>query len=323
MQPLDNPLRPRHRFWFGPMTLIQFLSDTGMLPGTAHDVSMYPAKIGIAAALQDINNNHPNDLVSLLLFSRPHYAGEPAEVGRNSLPLTSLSRDYLGMISAMYFPPNSSTGDVLMYSSDGLNTPRAHGDYDANTATDYGFMLAYNQFSSNAALVNSYSAGAGRVGAARVVILETDGMANQGSQANFTSNGAYQSYYNIGPTDTVKAGGTASTQAIAVVNRIVAQSTDNVNGPGFATPRKPVVIHCIAFGHVFEPTASGTEASSAMALMQQISAAGGTGFPNSVTDTASPYYYKLVIGTLAQRQSKMQTAFMTIMDSVVGISLVQ
>ena len=46
----DNPKRPRHRFWFGPMTMIQFLSDTGRLPGTSHDISMVAAKLGIAGA---------------------------------------------------------------------------------------------------------------------------------------------------------------------------------------------------------------------------------------------------------------------------------
>jgi Flp pilus assembly protein TadG len=65
IDPLDNPLRPRHRFWFGPMTMIQYMLDTGLLPGTAHDISMIPAKMGISGALQDIQNNHPNDLVSI------------------------------------------------------------------------------------------------------------------------------------------------------------------------------------------------------------------------------------------------------------------
>lgn len=63
MHPQDNPKRPRHRFWFGPMTMIQFMSDTGLLPGNGHDISLYPAKLGIAGALKDIENNHPNDLV--------------------------------------------------------------------------------------------------------------------------------------------------------------------------------------------------------------------------------------------------------------------
>ena len=41
------------------------MSDTGLLPGTTHDISMVAAKLGIAGALQDIQNNHPNDMVSL------------------------------------------------------------------------------------------------------------------------------------------------------------------------------------------------------------------------------------------------------------------
>src|SRR5262249_23754199 len=65
IEPLDNPKRPRHRLWFGPLTMVQHMTDTGLLPGNAHDVSMFPAKLGVAGALQDIQNNHPNDLVSM------------------------------------------------------------------------------------------------------------------------------------------------------------------------------------------------------------------------------------------------------------------
>ena len=50
---------------------------------------MYSAKLGIAGALTDIQNNHPNDLVSLCLFNRPHFSGEPTEVGRFSQPLST------------------------------------------------------------------------------------------------------------------------------------------------------------------------------------------------------------------------------------------
>ena len=60
-----------------------------------------------------------------------------------------------------------------------------------------------------------------------------------------------------------------------------------------------------------------------MTLLQNLSAVGGTGFPASVTDTSSPYYYKICIGTLAQRQAKLQAAFTTIMDSGVAIIMVQ
>ncbi|HZT80786.1 MAG TPA: pilus assembly protein TadG-related protein, partial [Gemmataceae bacterium] len=79
--PADNPKRPRHRCWFGPLTMIQFMSDTGLLPGTAHDISLYVAKLGIAGALTDIQTNHPNDLVSMILFSRPQYTNDPPGTG--------------------------------------------------------------------------------------------------------------------------------------------------------------------------------------------------------------------------------------------------
>ena len=76
MNYLDNPERPRHRLWFGPMTMIQYLSDTGNLPGTSHDISIYPMKTGIGGALQDIQNNHPNDLVAMVPFNRPQFAND-------------------------------------------------------------------------------------------------------------------------------------------------------------------------------------------------------------------------------------------------------
>jgi hypothetical protein len=321
----DNPKRPRHRFWFGPMTMVQYMSDTGLFPGTVHDVSMYPAKLGIASALQDVSNNHPNDLISLLMFSRPHYTGEPAEVGAFSQAQVSLSHDYAGMINALWFPPNSSGADVRPWDANGMQTPRAHGDYDGNTATSYGFMLAYNQLSSSATLRSQLLGGLGRKGAQRLIILETDGMANMATTENFANNGPNASYYKIGPTDTVTVdGGNSPAQsAINVARRLCAMETDNLNGPGFGTATKPVILHCIAFGAVFEPTAAGTEATNAMALLQQLSAIGGTGFPNSVTDTGSPDFYKICVGTLQQRQDKLQQAFTTILDQGVTVVLVK
>ncbi|HLN32096.1 MAG TPA: pilus assembly protein TadG-related protein [Gemmataceae bacterium] len=324
ISPTDNPKRPRHRFWFGPMTMIQYMSDTGLFPGTASDISMVAAKLGIQGALTDIQTNHPNDLVSMILFSRPHYANEPPEAGQFPQAQYNLSRNYSGMINSLWFPPNSATTDVRPWDPNGMQTPRAHGDYDANTATSYGFMLAYNQFSANSSLQAQAVGGLGRVGAQRLVVLETDGMANQSTQQSFTNAGAYNSYYNITPSDTVQTSSNNPGQdAIQVLTKICALTTDNTNGPGFATPRKPVIVHCIAFGAIFEPTASGSEATSAMTLLQQLSAIGGTGFPSSVTATSDPNYYKLCIGTLAQRQTKLQQAFSTIMDDGVAIVMVK
>ncbi len=316
MHPQDNPKRPRHRFWFGPMTMIQFISDTGMLPGTAHDISMHPAKLGIAAALEDIRNNHPNDMVALILFNRPRFNGEALERGRFSQAQIGLSRDYTAMQNALWFPPNSGVLDVRPWDPNGLQTPRSGADYQANTCYNYGLMLAYNQFSANDSLDAAGTGGKGRKGATRLVIFETDGMANVAANANFVSAGK-NSHYDL---SSVSAGGSAGPAALAVVDRICALETDNVVGPGFAKPGRPVKLHCIAFGAVFEPNADGTDAANAITLLKDISTKGGTYFPSNSGDTEG---YKMVIGTLDQRRDKLREAFRRITDSGASPALIE
>jgi hypothetical protein len=82
-----------------------------------------------------------------------------------------------------------------------------------------------------------------------------------------------------------------------------------------------VLIECIAFGAIFEPTAAGSSQTAAVAALQNISTAGGTVFPNSASDPTNGY--KWCIGTLSQRQAKLQQAFSTIMDSTISIVLVK
>jgi hypothetical protein len=342
----DNPMRPRHAFWFGPMTMIQFLQDTGKFPGTAHDISMYSAKLGIQSALLDIQNNHPNDQVALIMFSRPVInangsggSADPAGIGQFTQAVFGLTKNYPNLTNGLYFPPNSSSADVKLFDSNWQNTPSAHGDWNANTATNFGFMLAYNELSGT-----SYSTGLGgngRYGASRLVILETDGMANVACGANFTQNvtsGVNNSYYKVNPsTDSIwqdnpsaapgaptYSSSGAGQAACNTATKLCALTTDLTVGPGFATPSKPVLLHCIVFGAVFEPVSSPpTQQGQAFTLCQTLSTIGKTGFPSSVNDTTSPYYYKIVIGTQTQRQSGMTQAFLNILDSDVPVSLVQ
>jgi hypothetical protein len=355
----DNPLRPRHRFWFGPMTLIQYLADAGQMPGTVNDISMSTAKHGIQAALTDIQNNHPNDLVSLILFNRPVFntngmggnADSPG-VGAFSQAQVSLTNNYQNLIEALYYPPNSGQNDVRLYDANAAQAPRAGGDYVFDTTTNYGLMLAYNQFSGASYGFSSSQqplGGFGRTGASRLVIVETDGMANVAAGAGFTSNpaakptGVNNSYYNLGPSDPVwqdlpapapgaptftTAFGANSQPAgqglLNVATRLCALTTDTNAGPGFATPGKPVIIHCIAFGSVFENVvAPTTEGRAALNLLQQLSTIGGTPFPSSLSD-ADPTHdpWKIVIGDQTQRQNKMTQAFIRIMDSDVPVSLI-
>jgi hypothetical protein len=338
IHPRDNPKRPRHRFWFGPMTMIQFMSDTGLLPGTARDISLSVAKLGINGALKDIENNHPNDLVTMLLYNRPQFNNDPPATGSFNSAQFALSRDYAGMISALWYPPNSETSDVLPWDANGLETPRGHGDYNANTATMHGFLLAYNQMSSNATLKTTMSGGQsvgglGRKGAQRIIVLETDGMANINTNVvnGFANYGPNNSYYHILPGDTVNSTGYSASNLYPVVQAIC-NLPDGMPGtspgyspnpgyPGYATASKPVLIHTLAFGAVFEPTASGTEASNAVAFLQQISTIGGTVFPSSSSDPDNGY--KWIIGTLDERKAKLQQAFRNIMDTGNSVSLVR
>jgi Flp pilus assembly protein TadG len=323
VSPTDNPLRPRHRMWFGPMTMIQYMLDTSISPGTFHDISMVPAKLGIAGAITDIQQNHPNDMVAMIYYARPSYTGEASTIGTFDNPISSLGRNYTSIVNSLWYPPNSSSSDVRPWDANGKLTPRAHGDYDSNTATSYGLMLAYNQLSGNTALQSAGTGGYGRKGAQRLVILETDGLANASTSAGTTSGAAYQSYFNIGTGNSYSSSGTdPNTDAINVATQICAMYNDSSNGlPGFSTTVKPVSIECIAFGAIYEPTTPAAYNSAGISLLQSISALGGSTFPSSSSDPTNGY--KWCIGTLSQRQSKLQTAFTNILEGSVPIVLVK
>jgi hypothetical protein len=85
-------------------------------------------------------------------------------------------------------------------------------------------------------------------------------------------------------------------------------------------PDQRSAIQCIVFGAIFEPGAAGTDQFDAVSLMQSISTLDGTVFPSSSTDPTNGY--KWCIGTLAQRQQKLQQAFVTAMDKDMSIILV-
>jgi hypothetical protein len=225
------------------------------------------------------------------------------------------------MINSLWYPPNSSSADVTPWSSNGNLIPNAHADYDSNTATSYGLMLAYNLFSGSSTLQSLGMGGYGRKGAQKMVILETDGMANVSTSAGSTNGGSYQSYYNIGPSFSYTSSSVdPATDAINVATQICASDTGS-GLTGYSSTQKPVSIQCIAFGAIFEPGASGSAPSQAVSLLQSISTIGGSVFPSSSGDPTNGY--KWCIGTLSQRQTKLQTAFTTIMDSTMSVILVQ
>jgi hypothetical protein len=257
----------------------------------------------------------------MIMFSRPQFSGDPSGMGQFSQPQVSLTSNYNNLINSLWYPPNSGTNDVRPWDPNGLLTPRAHGDFDSNTASSYGLMLAYNQFSSSPVLRAAGIGGLGRKGAQKLVIFETDGMANVSSTVGTVNNGAYNSYYNTPPLSTISVSGANSdTDAINVATVLTSLNTSSNPIPGFSTITDPVTIQCIVFGAIFEPDATGSDQADAVSLMQSISTLGGTVFPSTSADPTNGY--KWCIGTLAQRQAKLQTAFTTAMDEEISIILV-
>jgi Flp pilus assembly protein TadG len=324
----DNPQRPRHRMWFGPMTMLQYIADTGINPGTARDISTYSTKLGITSVLQDIQTNHPNDLVSLILYNRPQYSNEPP-VGNFTQAMYNLNTNYSAMTNSLWYPPNSTTAGVSPWDANGSQTPDAFGDYTSNTTTNHGLMLAYNQFSTSSTLSSAGIGGLGRVGAKKLVILETDGMANNNTNTGFTNNGGTSSYYNILPTSNLTATGYDQNELLQVVQAICNTSSgtagtpnsavSNPGYPGFATSNKPVEVQTIAFGIVFQISTSTQ--TSAVGLLQAISQIGGTTFPSSASDPTNGY--KWCIGTLSTRVQLLQQAFANVLDDGNSVSLIQ
>src|SRR5262249_10337007 len=160
----DNPKRPRLHFWFGPISLIDFLgcynlwseSDLGWAgkfawwPGTCHESPMYECKLGIRAALQDIQNNHPNDWVTMIKFSHPQGTATPswqqyyADGGRFNRVSAPLGRNYTRMIDSLFFAPytidNPST-EVRPYDKDSSGVPYVREVPNAVGGTCYSMGL--------------------------------------------------------------------------------------------------------------------------------------------------------------------------------------
>jgi hypothetical protein len=202
----DTPWRPKTRMWFGPMTMMDFLSNMNMVrywaPGTGREAPMYQLKFGVQTALDEVQANHPNDFCSLVGFSRPYATAggtTPGVLGGYyNEPLMGLSQDYNSVRNALWYSQYSivKQTEFSPYDSDptygpapgGANT--YGGGLIANvphaiegTTSPYAMMLAFNQFSNDTA---TYSAGTipgnngggGRNGADRLLIFETDGAAS-------------------------------------------------------------------------------------------------------------------------------------------------
>jgi hypothetical protein len=313
MQYNDNPIRPRAHFWFGPMTMLMFLStdsegSPNMWPGTCHESHCWQLKAGINSAIDDVRNNHPNDWACEIFFSSiDSYATPRVTMGRNYtrmknalfFPFTLL--DSLGDDTAEYVPYNSS----FSYLGSGT-VPNA----DGGTCPEMAFKVAYSQFSGG-------NGGAGRRGAAKVVVFETDGVPNTTGPGNFVNGGPYRSYYTG-----ISAGSylgnnnaTVTSQAITAVQQICA--LDTAASPGYSTTRMPARVHAIAFGDLFET--NQTQEQNALAFLLNVQKSGNTSAPGD----SSIEPYKIITGDYNTRIDRIRQALERIMQSGVQVSLIK
>ncbi|HET6878907.1 MAG TPA: hypothetical protein VFI31_02055, partial [Pirellulales bacterium] len=338
----DNPQRPLLNFWFGPVTMVDFLDNYDLSymvspagsrymwwPGTCHESPMYACKLGIQAALSDIQNNHPNDCVSLIMFSVPKTSANDASGNRFNASRVGMGQNYTNMIESLWYPPSTvgnSNATVTPYDTNNLEVPRAFG----GTCYAMPLMLAYNQFSA-ASACSTYATpagiagGNGRKGAQKIVIFETDGAPNTTASANLVNGGSYQSYYNV-RYNSSNAGGSeyptsvngyndndsaVTSQIYTLCRQLVA--ADSASPPGYASGSRQVLIHCIGFGPMFMPGSS--EAAANTATLNQMQTIG------NVTDGMPSY--KIVYGDQSTIVNNLQQAFTNILESTVPVSLIQ
>ena len=249
----DNPLHPRMHFWFGPLSMITFLSDyflgRNWLPGTCHETPTWHLKQCVKAVLDDIEENHPNDIMTLVFFS---------SLDRYNIPKTKLSRNFNHMRNSLFYPSSvidPSTGNlngayVRPYearSSRDLrditettkcDIPNAQGF----TSIDMGLKVAFNEFSSTV----GYN---GRLGAGKIVFLESDGAPTRSCQVNGFNGSIY---------DPIKIKSDNNNEN-RLQNRVDSLNVIDKFVEKYGTPnsKNPIQIHSIAFGSAAQERETG------------------------------------------------------------------
>ncbi|HEY1377428.1 MAG TPA: pilus assembly protein TadG-related protein [Gemmataceae bacterium] len=341
----DNPKRPRTHFWFGPMTMVDFISNFNQArfwaPGDCHEAPLYACKLAVRAALTDAQNNHPNDYMSLVLFSYPktsasdasNYYGQP----RFNAPRVPLGTNYPLMTASLWFPPSTLNADgtnnlsmVTPYDAGNDEVPRAAGV----TCYAMPLMLAYNQFrytttsdttlrrwvTPSTTVPEGLAGGMGRKGAQKMVIFMTDGAPNTKATAAL-STATNPKYYPVRYNAANQAGseypavtyvGDNDSGVLAEINGIIDQlKADN------STARRPFRLHAIGFGPVFD--ASNPDQAACLATLQSMQYHG-----NTQASASTPLdSFKLATGTDAQVMTKLQTAITTIMQGSIQIVLLE
>jgi Flp pilus assembly protein TadG len=352
----DNPARPLLRFWFGPTNMVDYMHNYNMegwvgspyfwmTPGDSYEAPSYSGKQGFLGAIQTMQANHPNDWFSTIAYSWPRASANGT--GRFNTVRSPLGPNYAYAQSAMLFPfgtinadgtpnnteitpydPDPNTNQVP--SSDFVDTPRGDGD----TSFAMALMLAYNQFattqpsdgtlrsyatSAPIAFPQGMAGGMGRKGAQKVVVFETDGLANCDAVAPLVNAGSYKYYeirYNMnnpGASEypaVTPYGNLNDPAVLSHVYSLIRQLSSD-----YGTGRNPFRLYAIGFGPVFQ----GPDANAALQTLQTMQYYGGT---QSSPNTPLPAS-QIVTGTDAQMSSNLTTAFTNILENGIQIALIQ
>jgi hypothetical protein len=386
----DNPMRPKARYWFGAMTMMDFIGNLNMkrawYPGTATEAPMWQLKVGVQTAIRDVRNNRPNDNITVIGFSVPQ-AATPPSITHSDYPgwynnvRMQLGQDYNRMVNSLWFPIESIPGSGVTNTEEtGLTneiSPYSAKAYDTNPATStrknritgvpraagatcspFAFMLAYNQFSGASTSLNyttpdGLAGGLGRKGSQKTIIFETDGVASRtaiNGGTNSTINEMISSsgvFVNAGANSYFQVRGDPASGPGEYPNSIVPQnpflvndavkqtqrmvdlicSNDNDPSPGYTTPRKNAIVHCIAFGSLFNTSVANDAKTNALDMLRYIEQKGKTYDPVlSQTPYGNGYLpdYKVINqATYADRKLALQEAFRRAMQADISVSLIR
>jgi hypothetical protein len=237
------------------------------------------------------------------------------------------------MTEYLFLPPATiGTGTSEINWTDGTmnEVPAANG----GTCYDLALMLAYNQFSAESSLltadsgaVTGQAGGLGRQGAQKIVIFESDGMANtKCALPTFIDNGQYKRYYKVRAADSITLSSVSSWSSANMVSICTKIGASLATG-GYTAANRPAMVHCIGFGFLFETSYTGTDDTAALATFKAMQNAanvddttdGSTLFPASeVAD------YKIITGNATQRITKMKSAFAKILqEKSIALTLIE
>lgn len=327
---MTNPLRPRGHFWFGPITMMDFIaanstnngSGRNWTAGTAHESQCWQLKAAMNSALDDIRNNHPNDECGLCFFAYNNFQSARVTTAqnwtnlKNSLFYPNSLLSTVSTVTTEVRPYTTSFGDALTG-----NIPNSNGGTDPNT----GFALAYNLLSPS---------GGGRRGAAKLVVFETDGVPNAYQAWSYSQAGYNSSYTRTGNGASLGNGNsTVITQATSVIDQIVKNvASDTTSDSGHSLPNTKARVYAIGFGDLFS-TPSATfqpQARSFLLTVQKkgnTSASSATAIPDNQIITGA---YQRPDPSLpvsptnpAGRIEKLRDAMQTIMQGGVQVTLIQ